>query len=146
MLICPICSSLLLPTIQLECLLECLSHLPSTLQSIAAQFVVRSGCAVGSCYKVEVHMDRFGYVKRLSRGVCAFLHAWIRGPWWQSFIPYLMEVLTFNLSSVRVITFSFVLLTVFKAIGYFMTWVCLTKIIWFPFGHEPSKRLAPGQR
>jgi len=40
-----------LSTIKLECLLECLSRLPSTLQSIVVQFVSRSGWTVGSCYE-----------------------------------------------------------------------------------------------
>ena len=40
-----------LSTIKLECLLECFSRLPSTLQSIVVQFVSRSGWTVGSCYE-----------------------------------------------------------------------------------------------
>ena len=44
--------SLAKPGVLLEYLLECLSHLPSALSSIAVQFVSRSGCTVDSFYKI----------------------------------------------------------------------------------------------
>ena len=56
-------------TISVECLLECLSHLPSTLQSIMVLFM---------CLDREViQMGRLESVKGLSLGVCACLHAWV---------------------------------------------------------------------
>ena len=68
-------------TISLEHLLECVSYLSSTPQSIAVlcmQFVSRSRGTVSICCKVEVcrqhtdvvQMGRFGFVKGLSTGVC----------------------------------------------------------------------------
>ena len=48
-------------------------------------------------------MGRIGSVKGLAVGVCECLHAWLWVPWWQSFIPYLMVMMTGGV--VEVLTF-----------------------------------------